>query len=78
MQVSVACTQMRCSWELEANVARAEADAARIAHLMAQYGFAGTRAVTGLTLPVLEHGRVVAVRLEAAATVATTVGARHS
>ena len=25
MQVSVACTQMHCSWELEANVARAEA-----------------------------------------------------
>ena len=25
MQVSVACTQMHCSWELEANIARAEA-----------------------------------------------------
>ena len=25
MQVNVACTQMHCSWELEANVARAEA-----------------------------------------------------
>ena len=25
MQVSVACTQMPCSWDLEANVARAEA-----------------------------------------------------
>ncbi len=46
------------SWDhaaVTANAAGAKADAARIAHLMAQYGFTGTRAVTGMNMPVLEH-----------------------